>query len=297
LEDNAILEKGLPVSVTTMNGSVNVVNNPELTFFPVHVVHLDGDLIIRANPKMRKLNSSYPIENISGNMEFSDLELWKSFWGFGNMKKINGDLSIKNTGISGFYGFHGIDSIHGSLSLVDNYNLEKLNFLYGLTSIQGQLNIVNNDRLKDISDLDNLQYEDIGLSNLETYDIILQDNDSLQLCNTVLFCKVVMENDKLFLIENNGQGCSSAEEIHESCTVAYSSLIETEHNIFPNPFNDFLSISLENRERIRIVGSDGNTLYDNELEAGIHKIDMTSAAPGLFVLRIGSQTVQKAIKL
>jgi hypothetical protein len=298
VRDNKVLSSVPYISTSKMNGSVEIVDNPELGYLPVKADVIDGDLIVRGNPKIVKLNSSYPLYEVTGDIELSDLSGWKSFWGFGNLNKIQGDLKIKNCGTDSFYGFHNVDTIIGNLHIEDNSVLEKLEFLYRLNAVFGQIKIANNNLLKDISDLDFLQYDDIGRFNSENYDVLLQENKSLQVCNTELFCRLAMDMDKTFLIENNGEGCLDTEQVNQSC-LNNAEKLESKalFRLSPNPVKDILSIFLEKSIQIRILTPDGQIWFDKLLDAGQHPIDLSSIPPGLLMVDTGNGSLQKIIKL
>jgi hypothetical protein len=298
LADNANLEKGLSVSVINMEGSVQLLNNPKLTSIPMSMEYVNGDFIISGCPQIWRLSSSYPLKNVSGNINFKDLDEWKVFWGFDKLTSVQGNLNIQNCGINSFFGLHNIDTIWGDFTIDGNNNLEQINSLNNLHFIRGQLSITNNNRLKDISNMDSIEYESLGSLDSFLYDIILTENDSLQLCNTELFCRLVSEDEKQYHIQNNGQGCSSPQEINHSCTTTSTQqLISKQFQIYPNPFQDHLNIQVNNRVDVRIYSIEGHILYMNEFNPGNYQIDLQNLSPGMYLLMFGNEIAQKLIKL
>ena len=297
LTDNKNLEIGLGVTVDTLNGSIQILDNPNLRGFPITSVSILGDVQLSGCPMVGRLASSYPLENVKGDIILSELEHWNGFWGFNNLTFVQNNLVVQNCGISGFYGLHNIDTIMGDFILQGNNNLEQISSLHSLRFLGGQLKIKNNNRLKGINQLDSIPYENIANINSSMYDIELTENDSLQLCNSELFCRLVSENDKTYNIQNNGMGCNSPVEVSQSCwTTSTKPLKELKYLIYPNPFEDQLIIQVDEKVQVVIYSVNGRVLFRNVFNPGKHEIELQDLSPGMYFVKMGNEVIEKVIK-
>lgn len=296
LADNEIMEEALSISVINMEGSVQLVGNSNLRRFSVDVTHINGDLIVTGSPFLSIPNFEFPLETVSGDMIFEGLDRWTSFRRFDNMRTIQGDLSIKNCGTVSFLGLNNIDTIVGDLIIEENFDLERI-FLYNFHFVGGRLVVSDNDRLKDISGLDSISYESIGSLDTSLYDVILTENDSLEVCDTELFCRLVADNDKSYQIQQNGQGCNTGDEINLACTTTSTQQIsELQYRVYPNPFNDQINIQVDRYVNVRILSIDGRNLYQNDFGPGNHRISMPDLSPGMYLIMFGNEVIEKVVK-
>ncbi len=216
IQDNETLEYGLSLNAPNILGSVIITNNPSLKRLPFTPIQIENDYIISNNPLLWGFSTDNPLEKIGGDLVIEGNQSWVSLRGFNNIKRLEGNLIIKNNNITSLYGLHQIDTIKGNIVLQNNHQVENIGFLRP-NCVNGNIHIANNDRLINISSLENINYDSLGSRNLTSIDFELSDNDSLQICDNALVCKLVIDNNKDYIINGNGQNCRNKLQVLNSC--------------------------------------------------------------------------------
>ena len=200
------------------------------TSYP-NCTHFQGGLFISGND-ITNLDALSHITSIGRNLEIENNPMLTDISGLSNLQSIERDLYLHNNP-----DLRSLDGLQFVSSLIDltvsNLNsLADLNGLEGLTSVD-RIFISENISLESLSGLSNLeiitQYFDISsnpfletlspltdadLSNM--YSIVLTNNPLLTGCDVARLCDyVALGNDDF--ISQNGQSCSSVEEINATC--------------------------------------------------------------------------------
>lgn len=63
-------------------------------------------------------------------------------------------------------------------------------------------------------------------------------------------------------------------------------------NAWPNPFTDYIVVDTPVVAEAKIYGIQGSLLISTRLQAGQNRIDTSALAPGLYLVRVGSETVR-----
>ncbi len=147
---------------------------------------------------------------------------------------ISASLEIVATGISNLDSLAQIESIEGSLIIIDNTALTNLRGLENLSSIGGDLDIRIAPRLIDLEGLNNLnsvsdrliisqclQLENInalaGMNPNSFSELIIVGNPKLSDCAIKAFCDYLTSLTAKTNIGANGEQCSSREEVEAAC--------------------------------------------------------------------------------
>ncbi|HNS41351.1 MAG TPA: choice-of-anchor Q domain-containing protein [Taishania sp.] len=68
-------------------------------------------------------------------------------------------------------------------------------------------------------------------------------------------------------------------------TAGLNDLNLVQMSVYPNPTSSLLTINIPTSSRIKIINMSGNVIYDNELNAGTHTIDVNNLVNGLYILQ------------
>ena len=63
-------------------------------------------------------------------------------------------------------------------------------------------------------------------------------------------------------------------------------------NAWPNPFTDYIVVDTPVVAEAKIYGIQVSLLISTRLQAGQNRIDTSALAPGLYLVRVGSETVR-----
>ena len=111
-------------------------------------------------------------------------------------------------------------------------------------------------------------------------------------------CTVITREELTFQIENNAEGCNTLDEIEIACTTA-SEEDETleETLIFPNPFQDHLTIVNPYYETIHIVNAVGALVKTIRMVYGENHLDLSDLDAGVYIIIFTNGTREKVIKI
>ena len=202
-------------NVTSVGGDMNIYQNDVLTNFTGlnGLTTIGGFLWVRENSDLVNLAGLENLNAIGGSATIQNNSSLTGLKGLDNLSTIGGDLLIENnSSLDSLSGLSSLTIIEGDLDIYNNSSLKSLEVLYNLDSINGQLGIFNNDDLTTLAGLDNIDHTTI--SNL-----LLRYCDTLSICHVSSICEF-LENGGSALVANNYMGCSSTNEIQDSCSMA-----------------------------------------------------------------------------
>lgn len=158
-------------------------------------------------PDITNLDSLYTVNKMDGDLTIRVNPLLDDLSGLSNVTAVGGLDIFGQNGFSDLSGLEKLDSIHGSLMILDAYNLDSLNGLDSLSYVAYHISIRRNQQLKDISALSK-----IGST---VYYVTISDNDSLVNLNGLNNIDTVNGG---FYIFNNFQmesleGCESIKSV------------------------------------------------------------------------------------
>jgi len=196
--------------------------------------------------------------------------------------KISDCLLLKD--ISGFSKLNYIDQ----LEVLRNDSLEVISGFNGLDSIQWLVRISNNQSLEDISQCNP------SLLSYPNY-FILQNNNNLEICNSLFVCSILANESVLVAISNNLSGCNSIKEVDQLCTSSTKSISYNSSNItiYPNPAESIIYIRSDSGKsingQIQLQELSGKCVISEEsASVNNHQIDISHLAAGTYFLTIST---------
>ena len=275
-------------------GSVLSGGNPILTDITglANLTSIQGDLYMGGNYSLSDLNGLQGLDTINGNLNINYSALL-SLSGLDNVTHINGDVFIDwNNELLNLNGLNNLSSIGGSLRIPQNNKLLSLDGLDNLTSIGSDLFIGNygwlgyagNLELYDISSLSNLNNIGGGLYIL--------GNDLLSKCNIPSICEYLVSPNDTVEIHQNGAGCSSSQQVIDSCD--WSNIGEISQSeilfIYPNPSSTQITIELpttpQKKTLLTIYNINGQQLITQPIAEPQTVIDVSGLPSGVYFVKV-----------
>ncbi|WP_273567185.1 DUF7619 domain-containing protein [Maribacter halichondriae] len=282
--DNLSDLKGLE-SLNTITGSISIVNNDNLISLEgldnLESSTIAGDLIIGNNDNLERLtdlNSLTSINSLTGgwqgNLEISHNDKLIDISGLSGLQTIDGSLKIStNTIMEDLGGLDNVFSIGDLLIIEYNdslINIETLNTL----NHASRVHIRGNKVLTNLNGLDNLQTitsdfqlygndELIDINGIDKTDLSaatwlsIHHNPKLALCNQANICQYIYYSDR-HNFNDNAIGCSTVEEIIQSCSDSTNSINGTILFDIDNNGCDPFDSPVPN---ISVETTDGNKTY------------------------------------
>ncbi len=191
---------------------VNFTTQQQIDDFPVYYSEcseIKGDVLISGN-NITNLAGLNNINEIEGSLHILDCPSLTSLVGLEGLISIGNDLWVSaNNNLDSLYGLVSLNYVGGSLQINENAGLTGIS-LYQLLEIGGLLEVEFNGNLTSLSGLDNISPNSI--ENLKiTY------NQSLSACEVQSICSYLISPAGIVEIHDNATGCSSQEEVYESC--------------------------------------------------------------------------------
>ena len=143
------------------------------------------------------------------------------------------------------------------------------------------------------------------------------DEDGDELMFDLTFSNIELLNDLVFLngiltVNESNSGATSVEVFVAdgragTATVSFDLLIALNVNegevfdLYPNPFQDFISIKNENFELLKVIDLEGRTLKNIQLVPGVNQLDLKDLENGTYLIHLierlnGKTVVRKLIK-
>jgi len=275
-------------NLTSIGGHLSILFNNSLNNLSGfdNLTSIGGGLRIQKNDTMTNLTGLGNLITIGGgliiggtygNPRLTDLT------GIEGLTTIGGDLEIShNNDLTCLTGLDNVNFIGGNLIINGNTNLTSLTGLNNLTSIGGNLQIRHNNSLTSL----------IGLNNIDANSIdslFIYSNKSLSTCEVKSVCDYLASPNASISIYDNTAGCNSQAEVDSACaTVSLENVnIRNQISIFPNPTNNEIFISSDNRIVINEVN-----IY-NRLEQMVLQetknnavIDVSNLPEGLYIVEL-----------
>jgi len=87
----------------------------------------------------------------------------------------------------------------------------------------------------------------------------------------------------------DANGCSSMSAVYNMTTVGLQTIFKQAHNVFPNPFNDYLTIELPQTENAIILTVEGKQLWSGTLHQGKNVLNMQQFVSGMYILQLNNE--------
>lgn len=247
--------------LTSTTGGLRIQDNKKLTSLNgLDNLSSTHWLDIYDNPKLTSIASLKNLTSVTGN--HAELWIWnnyalESLEGLHNITTVDGSLSIlSNTVLKNLNGLKKITTINGSLEIANNSALTNLAGLENLNFIEFDLWLLFNDSIRNLTGLENLNslgrslwiFDNPslvsleGIENMDTAsisDLYISENFALSDCAIKSICAYLAKPDAIVTIENNSEGCNTAEELKTACNTVGIENVEMNQRclVFPNPFS------------------------------------------------------------
>ena len=303
---------------------------PMLSNVPQSII-IDGNDALQAigMPNLQTVTWELTIGFEDGNASLTNLN------GLGSLNSLGDLYIVRNTSLTDISALSNITSV-GALDITHNPELTNLDGLNNLETVWNYLLIDNNTSLADISALSNLtgSVYDLsisgnpalttleGLNNITTIDYIyihsnavLSDitaienadlsfldqlyinyNPMLSYCHLSNICDYLEDASNHRSIYNNSGACEDETAVVNACNgLSVSELEAFAFNYYPNPVKDILTIETQKPvEKIEVFDLSGKKVLN---VSGQKQLDMSSLAPGTYMVRIILKRVIETVKI
>jgi|GEM_PF-4792817 len=258
-------------------------------------------------PNITNISGLSNLTNINGTLRVNNNEILTSLNGLQNLTTVADFIAIGSnnslTDISQLSGITTINSTHfadDGLIITNCFSLTNLNGLQNITNMNGKrLALGNNTLLTNIDALANINPSTIG--RLE-----FGSNTSLSNCAITSVCQKIAIDEANVFINNNATNCSTIPVIQAACEALSTTDFELESSlkIYPNPFNNHISIALGGdyqNVKTTLVDVTGKQFYSKTFTGNTIEINQLDALSGgiYFVtieLENGTSLTKKIVK-
>jgi hypothetical protein len=267
---------------TTQTGIDNFPSNyPECSIIQGDVIIDDMEINTVTN-----VDSLIYLTEIQGNLHIGTqyaTPYFNSLVGFSNLTNIGGDLDIGgNFDLYSLTGLESLTTIDGILDIHGNNYLTNLTGLDNLNSVE-EIKIRYNDGLTSLTGLDNVDYTTV--SNL-----IISHNDLLTMCSISSVCNYLnSENPSVYIVYNN-TGCESQTQVEEMCITGINNYLNNIIDLYPNPANDKLHLSISNNiqlKKVRIYSISGQIIVEQNISSNVNQIiNISDLMAGIYLFEV-----------
>jgi hypothetical protein len=249
---------------------------------------------------------------LNGGITINGCSSLTSLVGLQNITSLGGQLNItSNAQLTSLEGLEGLTSVNNNISggiysiwLFNNANLTSLNGLQNITTLTASdlpnttsgFYLLNNTNLTNINALSNVTniLDRINITN----------NTQLATCAITTVCNKLAVSTSGVNISGNNQDCQSVEDVQAACALSSDDFNLSELSIYPNPFNNKISISLGNEYqnvKTTMVDMTGKQLFVDVFSGNLYEINqLEGLTSGMYLLTIelenGKRFTQKIIK-
>lgn len=279
---------------TTIEGKLSISGSDITNLHGLqNITTFEQALYIEDCPLLENFSGLENLTFIGGNFDLAFLPLIENFNELSNLTHVGEALNILVLpSLTSFNGLNNLTSPLTHLTIWDTQNLINLEGLNNIPSVAISLWFRDNSGLQDISALENTD-----LSELLSLKII--DNPQLSYCHVQSICEALVNGSQTNVIENNGNGCNSFEEVMNSCIESAPNVLGSEnYTFFPNPANSVIVFLQIMPKTIKIFTSKGQLVYIQDNVS--FSMDINDLNPGLYFMRIGysdTQIIEKLVVL
>ncbi len=197
--------------ITSVAGHLFIVDSDSLwNLTGLENITSVGEILrIRGNDNLMNLTGLNGLVSVGFRVEIDDNDALPNMTGLENFTSAGGSLNITNNdALSNLYGIENLNSIQ-DLNIRNNDNLVDLSTLNTLTSLGGHSLYIRDNMI-----LGSL----VGLHNIMSIadSMEISGNPNLSVCDVESICNHIAAGNNP-TIENNDEGCNTAEEIMEEC--------------------------------------------------------------------------------
>ncbi len=315
LEDIRIVEnpsltsiEGLQnVSIITPDIGIQIKENPSLLSLQgLNGITIANALVITLNDMLSNLNGLNNLTEISELLEINVNQNLTTLEGLNSLVSVGGQgLKIySNPSLESFDGLENLVSIQQSY-FMNNTALINIEALGNFTSSAEMFGISNSPLLTNLHGLENLNsvgflifggldsLNDISaLSNVDmtsVYSFYLSNCPLLSVCDYPNICQYLNTTSNNDIIYNNAPGCSTREEILQSCGLLNNNenIMVNNFSIHPNPTTNTFTVSGIEKGKVKITDSRGRILKSFTLMKD--EISLTGLAEGIYFVNITNE--------
>ena len=316
LNCNALTSLAALHNVTSLKNNLIIFSCPSLTSLTgLESVTSIGGLFKIEYTDLTSLKALEKVTSIGGGIEIYSCSL-TSLTGLNGLTSIGGGLTIDFcSSLTSLLGLESLTSIGEELFITNCSTLTSLTGLDNVTSIGGSLYIYNCNGLTTMKGLDKLRFTGevisilncnglTSLSGLDNMDAVkikkieIHDNYSLSTCEVKSICNFLWKPDAITDIYDNALGCSSQEEVEDSChAIGIEFLIlEPLLNLYPNPTSTNINIETPTQGSISILDINGQKLLQKEITKPNTNVDISILPSGIYLVKIAGTKVLQIVK-
>jgi hypothetical protein len=274
-----------------LTGSLSIKENTQLTDLSgLDSLVTIGEYFTLSGPQYN-LDKLFSLDTVMEKLylEFND-----------NLTDLSGLRHIRYLGALELWANQSLEEISGfdSLEYVGDLNVDNhpiLQSIHGfehLTNVNGELTFRWNDKLSNIEGIRNFDPETVD-------SVFIWDSPLLTVCHNQFICDFIATGKPISLAIN-GQGCTTLEEVEQSCITKTSGLSDHgDLNIYPNPAiniiytpgNEYKDVAVE------IFDLAGRNVLSSRVTIGAIDVSEIEAGMYLVVLKVGEESFsQKMVK-
>ena len=276
-------------SLQTIGQNLSLINNASLVNLEglLRLNFIDGHLLIDHNSEMQSLEGAEHLYEIGGFFHLLNNDKIHDLQGLDSLQSIQEEFFIQqNDSLKNLHGLEQLQYVQDFI-LSDNATLSTLEGAETLQIIDDKLILQYLPALSDISALENVLPEELNY-------LQITNNPALSTCNLPNICSYLF-NGGSALIENNGPGCSSPEEIIAQCplTDAPPGPAPSLLRLYPNPAQNTLWVAwpqTPDKYELRIYDPQGRMLYaEKEVREKRHQIPLQKLPAGSYLLQVRNE--------
>lgn len=275
---------GLENITDVYSGIFILANNGLTNLEGLNSLQTVGDrLRVVLNTDMTSLEGLESLTQVGGEVGIELNGQLKSLSGLNNLSRVGGTFKIlSQPSLPSLAGLESLEEVGGAsddiFDIFNNPLLEDLAGLENLRQVNGILRIRGNNGLLTVNELNDL--EDVRTR------ISFESNPLLSFCAIDVICNNLENSGVELVFEDNAFGCSTREEVEDSCrqlSVSDANLSE-KITLFPNPVSNVLRIETANAitiQQIKLYTTTGAKL----ISTSKRKIDLSNLSTGIYLLQ------------
>ncbi|TRX30277.1 T9SS type A sorting domain-containing protein [Flavobacterium sp. ZT3R18] len=169
--------------------------------------------------------------------------------------------------------------------------------VHGNVSTATAIVAVNSLSINTISrNLDTLTADEVGATTYQwmTY-------------NGVIYANIPNETNRTLSVKTAGSyavdiaknGCTQRSAVFDMTTLGNSAFeFKSNLSVYPNPFNDVISITIDSNAKVEIYTLLGETIYSKEINSGTTQLDLGNHASSMYLIKATNENNQsKTVKI
>ena len=267
------------VFIGSMSGNFNIMNLQGLN----NIIKIYGRLDIVGCSSIGDLEGLNSLTQVGDYLQINNCTELDNFSGLNSLTQVGGGFVVSsNNMLTSLQALESLTEISGEFWIGNNISLTSLEGLNNLIAIDSSFKINGNTNLIDISALENFDP-----SSIETY-LAIMNNYNLSNCAIQSICDYLENPTGLTFIMNNAPGCNSKAEVEAACLTSVNDIDANEGiTFFPNPANDFITISKKRDLPIE------NAIIYNHLGQKVlaampvnNMVDVSGLIPGIYFIEV-----------